>query len=127
MVQFVTQNGDSSKIISDQLTEREKELELIDGRLLSLRSANVDKLLVTPFVLKDKFQKLHKLFENDVVMANATLRKIVLDGLRCSPKKLTIKKNHNQNNSQWIIEGEILISLDSALSESYVTPIVKQI
>lgn len=110
LLKFIIQNGDSSLVIKESLAEREGELKFYNEQILALRSANADKMFVTPLALREKFLKLNGYFESDPIMANASLRKLMPDGLKCRSLAMTEKKNLNQNNSKWRIAGILAIS-----------------
>jgi len=108
-IKFVSVHGDSSLTIKEALTSKERELSLFTERIKALQSTNVDKMLLTPFALKSKFERLAEYFEKDPVLANVYLRQLLPQGLRCLPTRLSLKTNHNQNNSFWDISGTMLI------------------
>src|SRR5690606_5465429 len=70
---------------------------------------NVDKLLLTPFALKATFEKLIEYFECDPALANVHLKQLFPNGLKCVANRSTLKKNHNQNNSSWVVEGCMIV------------------
>ena len=109
LLKFVTTHGDTSATIKEALEEKERQVTSFTSRIQSLKSANGDKLLLTPFALKAKFEKLIKYFERDPVLANVHLKQLFPQGLKCIANRRTLKKNHNQNNSSWLIEGEMLV------------------
>lgn len=109
LIKFVSVHGDSSATIKESLTTKERELSFFTERIKSLKAANVDKLLLTPFALKAKFEKLAEHFEKDPVLANAYLRQLLPQGLKCVPTQRTFKRNHNQNNSFWSLSGAMLV------------------
>lgn len=122
LIKFVSIHGDSSVMIKESLTNKERELILITEQIKSMKVANVDKMLLTPFALKAKFEKLSEYLEQDSVIGNAHLRQLLPQGLKCTPAQRTLKKNHNQNNSFWSIAGEILVDEFLGLPKTYVTP-----
>lgn len=108
LVKFVSVHGGASMTIKENLAAKERELTFLTERVRALKSANVDKMLLTPFALKAKFQNLIEYFQADPVLANASLKQLFPSGLRCSANRATEKKNHNQRNSFWSIEGVML-------------------
>jgi site-specific DNA recombinase len=124
LLKFVTQHGNSSHTVKDSLSDKEAELSSIEQQILTLKSAQTDKLLLTPFALKEEFKRLTEHFESDPVMANAALRKMIPNGLLCRSEGNTTKKNLNQNNSKWRVTGEIAISCNYP-SEAESTPLIK--
>ncbi len=109
LIKFVSVHGDSSATIKESLTNKERELSFFTERIKSLNAANVDKLLLTPFALKAKFEKLAEYFERDPVLGNAYLRQLLPQGLKCLPTQRTFKKNHNQNNSFWYLSVQAAV------------------
>ncbi len=109
LIRFISVHGDSSATIKESLTIKEREFAFFTERIKSLKSANVDKMLLTPFALKAKFEKLAEYFEKDPILGNAYLRQLIPQGLKCVPTQRTFKKNHNQNNSYWSIAGTMLV------------------
>ncbi|MBY0314580.1 MAG: recombinase family protein [Bdellovibrionales bacterium] len=109
LIKFVSVHGDSSTTIKENLTTKERELTFLTERVRALKSANVDRLLLTPFALKAKFQNLLEYFQADPVIANAYLKQLFPNGLKCSANTATEKKNHNQRNSFWSITGVMLV------------------
>jgi len=109
LLKFIMSHGDSSPTIKGSLTEKEAEVSFYKQQILTLKTANVDRLLVTPFALRARFQKLADLFASDPVLANAALRKLIPNGLSCLSAATTAKKNLNQNNSKWRVTGELVI------------------
>ena len=65
--------------------------------------------MVTPFALKERFDKLAEFFATDPVHANVVLRKLIPQGLKCLPQYKTEKQNLNHNNSKWTVTEEILV------------------
>lgn len=122
LIKFITLNGDTSVVIKDDIVSREQELAIYSERIKTLKAVSKDKMLLTPFVLKAKFEKLSDYLEKDQVLANAYLRQIFSQGLKCTPAQRTFKKNHNQNNSFWSISGDMLVDEFLGLPKTYVTP-----
>lgn len=109
LIKFVSIHGDASATVKEALTSREREFAFLSERIRTLKSANVDKLLLTTFALKAKFEKLAEYFERDPILGNAYLKQLLPQGLKCTPAHRTFKKNHNQRNSFWSIEGAMLV------------------
>ncbi|MCM2354120.1 MAG: recombinase family protein [Pseudobdellovibrio sp.] len=109
LIKFVALHGDVSATVKDNLASKEHELAFYTEHIKALKVTNVDKMLLTPFALKAKFEKLAEYFEKDAVLANAYLRQLLPQGLKCVPVQRTFKKNHNQNNSFWSIAGTMLV------------------
>lgn len=109
LIKFVSIHGDASTTIKDSLTSREQELTFLSDRIKTLKKTNVDRLLLTPYALKAKFEKLAEYFEKDPVISSAYLKQLFPAGLKCVPSRMTEKKNHNQKNSFWSIEGTMLV------------------
>lgn len=109
LLKFVATHGDTSSTIKEALAEKEQQLLSHTGRIQSLKSANVDKLLLTPFALKAKFENLFDCFERDPVIANTHLKQLFPQGLKCIARRKTLKKNHNQNNSSWTVDGCMVV------------------
>lgn len=109
LMKFVSLHGDASATVKEALTNKEQELDFFAERIKTLKAANIDKMLLTPFALKAKFELLAEHFEKDPVLGNAYLRQLIPQGLKCVPVQRTLKKNHNQNNSFWSISGEMLV------------------
>jgi ssDNA-binding Zn-finger/Zn-ribbon topoisomerase 1 len=109
LIKFVSVHGDTSPTIKETLTSREREFAFLSERIRALKSANVDKLLLTTFALKAKFEKLTEYLGSDPVLGNAYLKQLLPQGLKCNPAQRTFKKNHNQRNSFWSISGAMLV------------------
>lgn len=122
LIKFITLNGDTSAVIKDNLVGREQELAIYSERIMTLKAVSKDKMLLTPFALKAKFEKLSEHLVKDPVLANAYLRQLFSQGLKCTPAQRTLKKNHNQNNSFWSIAGDMLVDEFLGLPKTYVTP-----
>lgn len=122
LVKFITLNGDTSTVIKDNLVSREQELAIYNDRITMLKAVSKDKMLLTPFALKAKFESLSEYLEKVPVLANTYLRQLFSEGLKCMPEQRTLKKNHNQNNSFWSITGEMLVDEFLGLPKTYVTP-----
>lgn len=122
LIKFVSLHGDTSVTLKEALTNNEQELVFFTERIKTLKAANVDKMLLTPFALKAKFELLAEHFEKDPVLGNTYLRQLLPQGLKCMPVQRTLKKNHNQNNSFWSITGEMLVDEYLGLPKTYVTP-----
>ena len=110
LLKFVTAHGDTSASVRDSLAAKEQELEVAVNQLRVLKSADVDRLLLTPFALRERFARLGEYLERDLVIANAHLKQLFPSGLRCVANRATQKKNHNQRNSLWLLEGVMLVS-----------------
>jgi hypothetical protein len=109
LVRFVEVGGDFSPTIVENLKQKEFEHSNLGERIHAYRSVSEEKVFVTPFVLKSHFESLDKLFETDHIRANLALRKMLPQGLTCKPNIASLKKNHNQNNSLWTIQGTIAV------------------
>jgi DNA invertase Pin-like site-specific DNA recombinase len=109
LIKFVSVHGDASATLKETLISREGELAFLSNRIKTLKTANVDKLLLTPFALRAKFEKLAEYFERDPVLGNAYIKQLLPQGLKCNPAQKTFKKNHNQRNSFWSVAGCMII------------------
>lgn len=112
LLNFIMKHGDMSSTVKETLTSREQELSYIEHQIRSLKAAKVDKLLVTPYSLKAHYEELVETFQADPVVANAALKHYFHNGLHCRPSNKTLKKNHNQNNSTWYINGRVVMGTD---------------
>lgn len=112
LLRFVMENGSVSPAVTERLRENESRKQSLSVRLRSLKSAEKDRLLITPFALKERYQRLEATFEKNPALANAALRQLIPEGLVCIPNQGTLKKNHNQNNSKWAITGRIAVGAD---------------
>ena len=81
-------------------------------RIKYLESVTVDKLLITPFGLKSKFENLIDYFTADPVLANIALRDLIPNGLDYTPTGDSASeiKYVNQHNSGWLVSGEVAVS-----------------
>lgn len=113
-MEFVFQGGGTSEL-QKKLESKEIELRASKERLKKLQTLSVDKLLLTPFAIKEEFQNLIKYCEKQPILANNVLRKFFKNGLYCRSKATTSKKNLNQNNSLWQVEGSLIVGDSSGL------------
>lgn len=109
LVKHIAKFGDASEAINAELMDIERDLNGVTTRLNELRVAKVDKLLVTPFALKARYEKLAESFDKDPVKANAALRVLLRDGLKCTPIPRTKGRKCNPNENLWKIEGTVLV------------------
>ena len=109
IMKFIKDNGEVSATVTTELKESEQRLTYIKERMKSLERTKPDKLLVTPFAIKDKMSKLLELFNTDQVVANSILRKLLPERLSCTSLAENNGKNNNQYTSKWKIEGEIVV------------------
>ena len=116
LLKFIMTHGDVSPTVKETMEAKEKELQYINSRIQSLKVAKVDKLLVTPYSLRARYEKLADYFETDPIMANAALRKLIPSGLKCRPGNDKNVKNCNQHNSLWNLEGAILVGAEGGFS-----------
>ncbi len=99
------------------LRAKERELRFVREQTRQLRStgASVDKLLLTPFALKARYEALAEYFESDPERANAALRLLIPEGVRCIPGDLGDRPCSRFNNP-WRIEGRILVGSSGSAS-----------
>ena len=112
MLGFIAKQGDFSDSVKSMLTSREQDIRFFDDRVRTLRAKNVDKLLVTPYALKDRYERLLETLETDPIAANGAMKQLFPIGLTCQPNTMTFKKNHNQNNSLWYVKGKVAVGTD---------------
>jgi hypothetical protein len=117
LMKFVMSHGDISHTIKETLSSKEEETRLIDQRIKMLRVASADKLLVTPYSLKARYEKLTDRLQEDPVIANGALKPLFPQGLTCSPSQGTGNKNHNQHNSRWEVKGTLAVAAASGFSQ----------
>ncbi|MEI8345843.1 MAG: hypothetical protein WCG27_00125 [Pseudomonadota bacterium] len=54
-------------------------------------------------------KNLLAILEQDPIAGNIALRKLFPDGIKCTPRGHSDKKNLNQNNSSWELEGVMVV------------------
>lgn len=116
LLDFVLNGGGSSSTVREALASQERELELIKHRVRAAEYLSKNNVLITPFVLKDKYQRLSEYFAKEPLIANAALRQLIPSGITCEPNDVSEKKNHNQNNSEWMLKGRILVGVSDGFS-----------
>lgn len=57
-------------------------------------------------------------FQNDAVVANGALKNIFPYGLTCKPSVCTLKRNHNQHNSRWVVTGKVAVGYDGFTNQN---------
>lgn len=125
---FIANHGDGSVSVKTSLDEKESEVSFYRQQIQSLRSANADRLLLTPFALKDQFQRITELFDTNKAEANLAIRNLIPEGLSCKSIASTDKKNLNQNNSKWIVTGTMLVHHSNEIgTNSFVSPVSKEL
>jgi len=110
LMKFIKDNGEVSQTVIAELHESEQRLTYIKARQQALELTKIDKLLVTPFAIKDQMKRLLELFNIDKIIANAILRKMLPERLSCTSLAENNGKNKNQFTSKWKIEGEIIVA-----------------
>lgn len=117
-IKFIRERGDLSETARVELADAERRQRFISDRLKALEVAKIDKLLVTPFAVRERFEKLAELFATDLTLANGALRKFIPAKLTCTSLAESSGKNLNQFSSKWHVEGEIALGpTDLATSE----------
>lgn len=116
LLKFVMTHGDASSRIREALESREREIRELNQQMKGLEAKKADKLLVTPFALKERYQGLLEALERDPVLANAQLKKLFRGGLKCRPLPSEGRKKCDPTKNQWEIEGTLLVSPDSRFS-----------
>jgi hypothetical protein len=111
---FVFQGGGTPEL-QKKLEAKEVELRATRERLKKFQNLSINKLLLTPFAIRGEFQNLLELCEKQPILANNVLRKFFRNGLYCTSKATTTKKNLNQNNSLWHLEGSLIVGNSSGL------------
>ncbi|MEK6707074.1 MAG: hypothetical protein AABZ06_14955 [Bdellovibrionota bacterium] len=97
-------------MVNDQLKEKERETQLLDAQLRSLKGLQADKLLVTPFALRSKYDGLLEQLTKDPVLGNAALKQLLRQGLKCTPIQVENRKSSNPTNNLWKAEGVIMVA-----------------
>lgn len=108
-MRFIKEQGELSLTAASELRVAEERQQFIIERLKALETVNNDKLMLTPFVIKDRFMRLIELFERDPKLANVALRKLIPDKLKCFSLAEKTSKNGNQYTTRWRVEGAIVI------------------
>ncbi|NUN06150.1 MAG: recombinase family protein [Bdellovibrio sp.] len=117
LLDFVMKDGGGAlSTVRDAMTDQERQLDMIKQKIRSAEHLNKNRILVTPFTLKDKYQRLAGYFAKEPRIANAALRQLIPGGIICAPKVSSEKKNHNQNNSEWTLYGRILVGVSDGFS-----------
>lgn len=93
------------------LQSKEEELRTVREKLQAIRAASgtVEKLLVTTFALKARYESLLKYFEKDVPRANAALRILFPMGLACDPHSTSERRRCNRFDNHWTIKGAMVV------------------
>lgn len=116
LMAFIMRHGDMSESVKVALAKKEMEARACDERIRVLQAASADKLFMTTFALRQKFENLTAAFQRDAELANVAMRRLAPDGLVCTPSVAAGAKNHNQHNSFWKIEGRLLVAPQSGFS-----------
>ncbi|MBL7672141.1 MAG: recombinase family protein [Bdellovibrionaceae bacterium] len=116
LLKLVMTHGDFSIVVRETLEAKERELTYLQERTRLLQTAKIDKLFVTSFALKARYENLVEHLSKDPVMSNAALRKLIPEGLKCIPRGIAKGQNCNQNNSSWEVEGTILVAPGAGFS-----------
>ncbi len=116
LLNHIMNNGDSSATIHQQLTTIESELVQVNSTLKQLKSASVDKLLLTPFALRAHYEKLLEYFEKDSLKGNLALRHMFRNGVKCTPLPRTKNEKGNYIDNLWKLEGALTVGGQAGFS-----------
>lgn len=116
LITYIASQGDSSTAVRDALKSKEMEAHRTEERIRILKSSCEDKLLLTPFALRSRYERLLELFESNSVVANAALRKLFYEGLVCKPERQKLKDYKGRSRYVWNIEGCVSVGEESWFS-----------
>lgn len=85
-VDFIAQ-GNASETISAALKKAEDQKRALEAQLVNLTARSPQKILITPFALKQTFCNLDEIIKQDIPKANAFLRRLFPTPIRMTPKK----------------------------------------
>lgn len=93
------------------IQQKEWELRALRDRFKTLKDAsnNTEKLFLTPFALKARYESLSKYLEQDPTKANGALRLLFPEGLKATSTSNPKRRRCDPRDNGWTIEGVMLI------------------